>query len=109
MTDRCRPHIPDSDGAGGVPIKIVTLFGDTPRALAITPDGKTVYAAVFKSGNQTMATSSELPCSGFDSPTHTTPCVVAGVSIAGAPPGPATNGSPGDLMGDAIARIASLA
>jgi len=87
-------------GVGGVPIKIVTLFGDTPRALAITPDGKTVYAAVFKSGNQTMATSSELPCSGFDSPTHTTPCVVAGVSIPGAPPGPATNhaGVPGPAV-----------
>ena len=30
-----------------------TLFGDTPRALAVSPDGSTVYAAVFKSGNQT--------------------------------------------------------
>ena len=30
-----------------------TLFGDTPRALAAQPDGNTVYAAVFHSGNQT--------------------------------------------------------
>jgi DNA-binding beta-propeller fold protein YncE len=29
------------------------LFGDTPRALAVTPDGATVYAAVFHSGDQT--------------------------------------------------------
>jgi len=27
---------------GGVPIRIVTLFGDTPRALAVSPDGGTV-------------------------------------------------------------------
>jgi hypothetical protein len=38
---------------GGAPLTIVTLFGDTPRALAATPDGSTVYAAVFHSGSQT--------------------------------------------------------
>jgi DNA-binding beta-propeller fold protein YncE len=38
---------------GGDPLTIVTLFGDTPRALAVTPDGGTVYAAVFLSGNRT--------------------------------------------------------
>ena len=32
---------------------IIELFGDTPRALAVSPDGSTVYAAVFHSGNQT--------------------------------------------------------
>jgi DNA-binding beta-propeller fold protein YncE len=37
--------------------KIVTLFGDTPRALAVTPDGSTVYAAVFHSGNRTTIVS----------------------------------------------------
>lgn len=36
---------------------IVTLFGDTPRALAVSPDGSRVYAAVFHSGNQTTALS----------------------------------------------------
>ena len=41
------------DAAGGTPITIVTLFSDTPRALAATPDGGTVYAAAFNSGNQT--------------------------------------------------------
>ncbi|MFN8543144.1 MAG: hypothetical protein U0807_02905 [Candidatus Binatia bacterium] len=38
---------------GGTPLTIVELFGDTPRALAKSPDGATVYAAVFQSGNRT--------------------------------------------------------
>src|SRR5262249_43185714 len=46
----------DAPGAalGGTPLAIVQLFGDTPRALAVSPDGATVYAAVFHSGNRTM-------------------------------------------------------
>jgi DNA-binding beta-propeller fold protein YncE len=76
---------------GGIPISIVTLFGDTPRGLAVTPDGTTVYAAVFKSGNQSTATSSEIPCPGFDSATKSSPCTINGLAIPGAPPGPATN------------------
>ncbi|HTO53254.1 MAG TPA: hypothetical protein VMR50_07695 [Myxococcota bacterium] len=39
----------------GTPLTILNLFGDTPRALAVTPDGSTVYAAVFHSGDQTTA------------------------------------------------------
>ena len=38
---------------GGTPLTIVTLFTDTPRALAVTPDGTRVYAAGFHTGNQT--------------------------------------------------------
>ena len=38
---------------GGTPLNIITLFTDTPRALAVTPDGRRVYAAGFHSGNQT--------------------------------------------------------
>jgi YVTN family beta-propeller protein len=38
---------------GGRPINIVALFTDTPRALAVTPDGSRVYAAGFHTGNQT--------------------------------------------------------
>ena len=37
----------------GGPINIITLFTDTPRALAATPDGSTVYAAGFNTGNRT--------------------------------------------------------
>jgi YVTN family beta-propeller protein len=39
---------------GGDELTIVTLFGDTPRPLAVSPDGTRVYAGVFLSGNQTM-------------------------------------------------------
>ncbi|XXX77577.1 hypothetical protein WMF30_02215 [Sorangium sp. So ce134] len=38
---------------GGAPLTILTLFTDTPRALAATPDGARVYAAGFHSGNRT--------------------------------------------------------
>jgi YVTN family beta-propeller protein len=40
---------------GGDPVTVLNLFGDTPRALAVSPDGNTVYAAVFFSGNRTTA------------------------------------------------------
>ena len=36
---------------GGTPVRILTFFSDTPRALAT--DGTTVYVAAFHSGNQT--------------------------------------------------------
>jgi len=38
---------------GGTQMTIVTLFTDTPRALAVTPDGARVYAAGFHTGNRT--------------------------------------------------------
>ncbi len=77
---------------GGTPVSIVSLFGDTPRGLAVTPDGKTVYAAIYKSGNGTMATSPVLPCAGFNaSADASTPCTFNGVTIPGSPPGPPTN------------------
>ena len=38
---------------GGDPLTVLTLFGDTPRALTVSPDGSTVYAAVYFSGNKT--------------------------------------------------------
>ena len=49
---------------GGTPLTILTLFGDTPRALAVSPDGSTVYAAVFESGNRTTTISEGLVCNG---------------------------------------------
>lgn len=56
-------------GVGGKPLKIVELFGDTPRALAVSPDGRSVYAAVFHSGNQTSVIHEAVMCRGFeDSP-----------------------------------------
>ena len=56
-------------GVGGMPLRIIELFGDTPRALAVSPDGNTVYAAVFHSGNQTSVIHEGVMCRGFeDSP-----------------------------------------
>jgi len=42
-------------GLGGAPLTRITLFTDTPRALAATPDGSKVYAAGFLSGNRTTS------------------------------------------------------
>jgi DNA-binding beta-propeller fold protein YncE len=41
------------DSLGGEPLTIITLFSDTPRALAATPDGARVYVAAHASGNRT--------------------------------------------------------
>lgn len=41
------------DSLNGDPLTILSLFTDTPRALAVSPDGSRVYAAGFHSGNRT--------------------------------------------------------
>lgn len=42
------------DVAGGdAPVAEVPIKGESPRAMAVSPDGTTVYAAVFESGNGT--------------------------------------------------------
>ena len=41
------------DSLTGNPLTILTLFADTPRALAVSADGATVYAAPLFSGNGT--------------------------------------------------------
>jgi YVTN family beta-propeller protein len=50
---------------GGIPDAILTFFADTPRALAVSPDGNTVYAAAFHSGNQTTAVNEIQVVDGF--------------------------------------------
>lgn len=45
--------------AGGTRLTKITLFADTPRALAASADGKTVYAAAFFSGDQTTVASED--------------------------------------------------
>src|SRR5262249_54272438 len=47
---------------GGRPVEILSLFGDTPRALAVSPDGSKVYAAVFHSGNRTTTIAEDQVC-----------------------------------------------
>jgi DNA-binding beta-propeller fold protein YncE len=73
---------------GGTPLKIMSFFSDTPRALAVSPDRKTVYAAAFKSGNQTTTVFELMVCDGFD---PNTPCTFAGNTLPGGNPGPMTN------------------
>ena len=54
----------DADDFGnnlaGEPLTIITLFTDTPRALAVTPDGRRVYAAGFLTGNRTTTVFEEV-------------------------------------------------
>jgi YVTN family beta-propeller protein len=72
----------------GKPLKIIELFGDTPRALAASPDGSTVYAAIFDSGNQTTALFQQFVCSGFD---PNKKCVNFAGVMPGGNPGPDTS------------------
>jgi YVTN family beta-propeller protein len=80
---------------GGTPLRIVTLFGDTPRALAVSPDRRTVYAAILQSGNQTTTANLEAVCDGFIT---FLPCLILSDraplfnnSFPGGLPGPRTN------------------
>ena len=67
------------DTPGGSPA-IIELFGDTPRALAASPDGRTVYAAVFQSGNETTTVTEGAVCNGGAT---AGPCEVDGVQVPG--------------------------
>lgn len=74
------------DELGGRPLKIVELFGDTPRALALSPNGTTVYAAIMFSGNQTTVVNVGTTC-----PNGEAPCDIKGELIPGDIAGPKTN------------------
>jgi len=81
---------------GGTPLRIITLFTDTPRALAVSPDGNTVYAAGFHTGNKTTTVSEGMVCNGFESAGSCTNS--QGLTTPGGNPGPSTdhlgNGAP---------------
>jgi DNA-binding beta-propeller fold protein YncE len=70
------------DGLLAAPKTIVTLFGDTPRALAATADGSVVYAAVFHSGDQTTTLNEHAVCDG----SVDAQCSVEGVTVPGGLP-----------------------
>lgn len=70
---------------GGTPLTIVRLFGDRPRALAASPDGSRVYAAVYRSGNRTVPLSEGVVCNGSG------PCNVQGTTYPAGRPDPETN------------------
>jgi DNA-binding beta-propeller fold protein YncE len=74
--------------AGGSAVSVLSLFGDSPRALAVSPDGTRVYAAVFKSGNRTTTVSAYAVCpGGADAP----PCERDGRQVPGGLPAPNVN------------------
>jgi YVTN family beta-propeller protein len=83
---------------GGTPLSILTLFTDTPRALAVSPNFNTVYAAGFHTGNQTASISEGAVCNGGASAPS---CNVFGVTMPGGLPAPNTNfqGTPGPETG----------
>jgi len=80
---------------GGDEIAIITLFGDKPRALAATSDGSTVYAAVFRSGNQTTTLNEAFVCETSNGNMNGNkvqgPCGVAGTTSPGGYPTPHKN------------------
>ncbi|TQF68145.1 hypothetical protein FLM44_19450 [Pseudoalteromonas luteoviolacea] len=66
-----------SQNLGGKPVQIVSMFGDTLRALAVSQDKETVYAAVLNSGNQTTAVHEAVMCPGFEDDEYgAVPCKV---------------------------------
>jgi DNA-binding beta-propeller fold protein YncE len=74
---------------GGTPVKIMSFFTDTPRALAVSPDRNTVYVAGFKTGNQTTTVQQDRVCTGFQ---PTKPCKLPdGTTSPGGNPGPAAD------------------
>src|SRR5258707_1049111 len=76
---------------GGTPVRIMTFFTDTRRALAVSPDGSTVFVAGFKTGNQTSAVNEGRICTGFNT---NQPCLLSDLSISpGGPLGPAPDAS----------------
>ena len=76
---------------GGTPLRILSFFTDTPRALAVSPDGSTVYVAGFKTGNQTTVVNQGRICTGFQT---NTPCTLSdGTKSPGGNPGPSTDAS----------------
>jgi DNA-binding beta-propeller fold protein YncE len=81
----------------GTPIVNLELFGDTPRALARSADGSTVYAAVFQSGNQTTSMSEGAVCDGGAA---ASPCGAL-LQFPGGLPAPNINfeGTPGPEVG----------
>jgi DNA-binding beta-propeller fold protein YncE len=82
---------PNNLGAtmGGTPKQIMSFFTDSPRALAVSPDGNTVYAAGFETGNQTTAINEERICPNFNTGTSCT--LSDGSTAPGGHLGPATD------------------
>ncbi len=76
---------------GGMPLKVMSFFTDTPRALAVSPDKSTVYVAGYKTGNQTTTVAQERVCIGFAA--NKSCKLDDGTTSPGGNPGPATDAS----------------
>src|SRR4051812_21519513 len=86
---------------GGTPVRIMSFFTDTPRALAVSPDKNTVYVAGFHSGNQTSIVNEDFICEGFD---PNTPCTNDdGTTSPGGNLGPKT-----DAKGEQAPEVAMI-
>jgi DNA-binding beta-propeller fold protein YncE len=94
---------PDNLGTtmGGTPVRILSFFTDTPRALAVSLDGRTVYVAGFQTGNQTTVISQGRICNGFNT---NQPCLQPDGSLSpGGNLGPAT-----DASGEPAPQVAEI-
>jgi YVTN family beta-propeller protein len=76
---------------GGTPLKIMSFFTDTPRALTVSPDGATVFVAGFKTGNQTTVVNEGRICPTFNTAQSCT--LPNGDRGVGGHMGPATDAS----------------
>jgi sugar lactone lactonase YvrE/mono/diheme cytochrome c family protein len=80
---------------GGTEETIITVFGDKPRALAVSNDGSRVYAAIFRSGNQTMSLNAGYMCetsqTNLDNDVVQGSCSIAGTTAPGGTPPPHNN------------------
>jgi DNA-binding beta-propeller fold protein YncE len=86
---------------GGTPVQILSFFTDTPRALAVSPDGRTVYVAGFHTGNQTTVINDGRICDGFNS---AQPCVLLDGSVSpGGNLDPAT-----DTSGESAPKVSEI-
>ncbi len=63
----------------------LSLMGDTPRAMAVSPDGDTLYVAVYRSGNGTAVVPESLVCDGGS---LALACSVDGKTMPGGLPAP---------------------
>src|SRR5258708_2118035 len=86
---------------GGTPVRIMTFFTDTPRALAVSADGNTVFVPGFKTANPTSLFNKARQCTGFNT---SQPCTLSDLSVSpGGHLGPAT-----DALGEPAPQVSMI-
>nr|WP_227998139.1 YncE family protein [Pseudoalteromonas sp. SANK 73390] len=88
---------------GGKPIKIMSFFSDSPRALAVSNDGKQVYVAAHFSQNRTALVNNFTVCDGF---VYAEPCET--MDGKASPNGPINEDGNGILPGGLLAPLANI-